>query len=105
MSRLVIVGDSRSNACRWRASPTTMKSGAPMMYGYIADLKFAVEVFDERGNLKEVLARMHDLDAARGLQSLPDQNIRKKSCTYARAAASCSEAIRMQMRLVARRVF
>jgi hypothetical protein len=36
-----------------------------MTYGYIEDLKFAVEVFDERGNLKEVLARLHDLDAAR----------------------------------------
>jgi hypothetical protein len=36
-----------------------------MTYGYIEDLKFAVEHFDERGNLKEVLARLHDLDAAR----------------------------------------
>jgi hypothetical protein len=36
-----------------------------MTYGYIEDLKFAVEVFDEGGNLKEVLARLHDLDAAR----------------------------------------
>ena len=35
-----------------------------MTYGYIEDLKVAVEVFDE-GNLKEVLARLHDLDAAR----------------------------------------
>jgi hypothetical protein len=35
------------------------------MYGYIEDLKFAVEVFDERGELKEVLGRLHDLDAAR----------------------------------------
>jgi len=34
-------------------------------YGYTEDLKFAVEVFDEGGNLKEVLARLHDLDAAR----------------------------------------
>jgi hypothetical protein len=49
----------------WRALPTTKKSGAPMTYGYIEDLKFAVEVFDERGNLKEVLGRLHDLDAAR----------------------------------------
>jgi hypothetical protein len=31
----------------------------------LEDLKFAVEVFDERGNLLEVLARLHDLDAAR----------------------------------------
>jgi hypothetical protein len=36
-----------------------------MTYGYIEDLKFAVEVFDERGNRQEVLARLHDLDAAR----------------------------------------
>ncbi len=36
-----------------------------MTYGYIEDLKFAVEVFDEGGNLQEVLARLHDLDAAR----------------------------------------
>jgi hypothetical protein len=36
-----------------------------MTYGYIEDLNFAVEVFDEGGNLKEVLARLHDLDAAR----------------------------------------
>jgi hypothetical protein len=36
-----------------------------MMYGCIEDLKFAVEVFDECGDLKEVLARLHDLDAAR----------------------------------------
>jgi hypothetical protein len=35
------------------------------MYGYIEDLKFAVEVFDEGGNLKEILARLYDLDAAR----------------------------------------
>jgi hypothetical protein len=38
----------------WRALPTTKKSGAPMTYGHIEDLKFAVEVFDEGGNLKEV---------------------------------------------------
>ena len=42
-----------------------------MTYGYVEDLTFAVEVFDEGGNLKEVLARLHDLDAARGLHSLP----------------------------------
>jgi hypothetical protein len=63
MSRLVTAGDSRSNACGRRA-PTQM-SGAPMTYGYIENLKFAVEVFDEAGNLKQVLARLHDLDAAR----------------------------------------
>jgi hypothetical protein len=36
-----------------------------MTYGYIEDLKFAIEVFDQGGNLIEVLARLHDLDAAR----------------------------------------
>ena len=36
-----------------------------MTYGYIENLNCAVEVFDEGGNLKEVLARLHDLDAAR----------------------------------------
>jgi hypothetical protein len=47
----------------WRALPPTKKSGAPMTYGYIEDLKFAVEVFDEGGNLKE--------RGARALHSLP----------------------------------
>jgi hypothetical protein len=32
---------------------------------WIEDLGFSVEHFDEGGNLKEVLARLHDLDAAR----------------------------------------
>jgi hypothetical protein len=36
-----------------------------MTYGYIEDLKFALDVFDEGGNPQEVLARLHDLDAAR----------------------------------------
>jgi hypothetical protein len=36
-----------------------------MTYGYIEVLTFAVEVFDEGGNLREVLGRLHDLDAAR----------------------------------------
>ena len=36
-----------------------------MTYGYIEDLKFAVEEFDQGGNLIEVLGRLHDLDAAR----------------------------------------
>jgi hypothetical protein len=36
-----------------------------MTYGYIEDLKFAVQEFDVGGNLLEVLARLHDLDAAR----------------------------------------
>ena len=36
-----------------------------MTQAWFEDLKFAVEVFDEGGNLLEVLARLHDLDAAR----------------------------------------
>jgi hypothetical protein len=36
-----------------------------MTYGYIEQLTFAVEVYDQGGNLQEVLARLHDLDAAR----------------------------------------
>jgi hypothetical protein len=35
------------------------------MQHWFEDLKFSVEVFDEGGNLLEVLARLHDLDAAR----------------------------------------
>jgi len=36
-----------------------------MTQHWFEDLKFSVEVFDEGGNLREVLARLHDLDAAR----------------------------------------
>jgi hypothetical protein len=36
-----------------------------MTYQWIEQLTFAVEVFDAGGNLLEVLARLHDLDAAR----------------------------------------
>src|SRR5262249_39136124 len=32
---------------------------------WIEELKFSVELFDAGGNLIEVLARLHDLDAAR----------------------------------------
>ena len=32
---------------------------------WFEDLRFSVEHFDEGGNLKEVLASLHDLDAAR----------------------------------------
>jgi hypothetical protein len=34
-----------------RQAGANSKEGAPMTYGYIEDLKFAVEVFDERGDL------------------------------------------------------
>ena len=51
---------------RWRALPTTNRSEAPMLHDHwIEQLNFSVEVFDDRGNLVEVLARVHDLDAAR----------------------------------------
>jgi hypothetical protein len=36
-----------------------------MTQHWFEDLKFSVETFDEGGNLLEVLARLHDLDAAR----------------------------------------
>ena len=36
-----------------------------MTQHWFEDLKFAVEVFDHGGNLLEVLARLHDLDAGR----------------------------------------
>jgi hypothetical protein len=36
-----------------------------MTQHWFEDLKFSVEVFDEGGNLQEVLARLHDLDPAR----------------------------------------
>jgi hypothetical protein len=36
-----------------------------MTQHWFEDLTFSVEVFDERGNLKEILAHLHDLDAAR----------------------------------------
>jgi hypothetical protein len=36
-----------------------------MTQHWFEDLKFAVEAFDDGGNLIEVLARLHDLDAAR----------------------------------------
>jgi hypothetical protein len=32
---------------------------------WIEELRFSVEEFSERGDLLEVLARLHDLDAAR----------------------------------------
>jgi hypothetical protein len=35
-----------------------------MTHQWFEDLKFAVEVFNETGDLLEVLARLHDLDAA-----------------------------------------
>src|SRR5262249_44982043 len=62
--RLVIPGDSHSNPVGQAGGSHNPTSGAPMTYGVIEDLKFAVEVFDEDGNLIEVLARLRDLDAA-----------------------------------------
>jgi len=54
-----------------------------MTYGYIEDLKFVVEEFDEGGNLLEVFARVRDLDAARAAYDAC------RLCTYPRAAGSC----------------
>ena len=42
-----------------------------MTQHWFEDLKFSVEVFDEGGNLKEVLARLHDLDPARATAAAP----------------------------------
>jgi len=53
-----------------------------MTYGRIEDLKFAVEVFDENGNLIEVLARLRDLDAARAAYETCRTKIRRSCCTY-----------------------
>jgi hypothetical protein len=63
MSRLVMAGESRSNA-RGRRAPT-QTTGARIMYGYIEDQKFAVEVFDERGDLKSA-AQPTRIKSARG---------------------------------------
>ena len=38
---------------------------APMTHHWIEDLRFSIENYDESGNLLEILARLHDLDAAR----------------------------------------
>jgi hypothetical protein len=61
---LAVQGVADAHSAGWRALPTTKNSGAPITYGYIEDLRFAVDVFDEGGNLKEVPARLHDLAAA-----------------------------------------
>jgi hypothetical protein len=65
-----------------------------MTYGYIEDLKFAVEVFDEGGNLREVLARLHDLDAARATYDACRTKY-PSCCIYPRAGESCGGPIGM----------
>jgi hypothetical protein len=44
-----------------------------MTQHWFEDQKFSVEVFDERGYLLEVLARLHDLDAARRLHGMSSE--------------------------------
>ena len=51
--------------CNWRAPDHTPQERGAMTQHWFEDLKFAVEVFDHGGNLLEVLARLHALDAAR----------------------------------------
>jgi len=67
MSRLVIAGDSRSNACGRRALVRNHRErGAMKTENWIEDLRFSVENFDPKsGNRLEILARLHDFDAAR----------------------------------------
>jgi hypothetical protein len=64
-----------------------------MTYGHIEDLKFAVEVFDEGGNLIEVLARLRDPTPRRLLTRPAEPSIRNDCCTCARAGGFCAEAI------------
>jgi hypothetical protein len=72
---------------RGRSAPTQV-SGVPMTYEYIADLMYAVEVFDARPNLIEILARLHDLHAARAASPIeqnkltePDRQRRDEACS------------------------
>jgi hypothetical protein len=55
---------------------------------WIEQLQFSVEVFDEYGNLLEVLARLHDLDAARAAYGACRLKYPARSST--RAGGSCS---------------
>src|SRR5262245_37180418 len=48
----------------WRAPDHKHRSKAPMTHHWIEDLGYSVENFSDRGSLLEVLARLHDLDAA-----------------------------------------
>jgi hypothetical protein len=48
-----------------RSTTLTREVPMPSTPHWIEDLHFSVEVFDEGGNLLEVLARLHDLDPAR----------------------------------------
>ena len=50
---------------RWRAPDHTTGTRRPCCTTIgLNSSTFSIEVFDERGNLLEVLARVHDLDAA-----------------------------------------
>ena len=45
---------------------------------WIEELRYSVEVFSETGNLLEILARLHDLDAARAAYDACRVKYRKK---------------------------
>ena len=57
--------DSSAYLAHWRAPDHNHRSKAPMNQHWIEALGYSVENFSERGDLLEVLARLHDLDAAR----------------------------------------
>src|SRR5215475_9779618 len=62
------LADHRSAAHTWVAGGRLThnhRSKAPMNQHWIETLSYSVENFSERGDLLEVLARLHDLDAAR----------------------------------------
>jgi hypothetical protein len=71
-----------------------------MTYGYIEDLKFAVQVFDNGGNLIEVLARLHDLDAARAAFGACRTKYLKKLLYLCQGGRILRRSDRVQMRLV-----
>ena len=63
-----------------------------MTQHWFEDLKFSVEVFDEGGNLKEVLARLHDLGPARAAYTACRVKYPAKIIHRSKAAGYCSEA-------------
>ena len=63
-----------------------------MTHHYFEDLKFAVEVFEEGGNLVEVLARPHDLDAARAPYEACRNKYPKRLLYLSQGGGSCDGA-------------
>jgi hypothetical protein len=59
---------------------------------WIEQLTFAVEVFDEGGNLQEVLARLHDLDGARAAYTACRQKYPAKLIYLCQGGGLCGEA-------------